>query len=197
MNTLRLWKEVELEHYVAGDIAALADVMFTGGENHLDLVGTQIPCMYGDIDMICTWRNTIFVIEFKAVKADESTVGQVCRYASAINAIADPYQHIPSDLFDTIAPQVWLHVQPVVVAPHFDKRVFMSDCMLIQAKRLESGAFELSRAVSPQRLLDKEHLNKPLEKSLTPFLLGLVGEAVGHTQARNLRTVTNISVSVN
>lgn len=49
------------------------------------LIGSQVPCVSGIIDILATVKNTPMVIELKAVPVTERVIGQVMRYRSAVS----------------------------------------------------------------------------------------------------------------
>lgn len=172
------WLEKELEGYAKTNINVLAQKLVMDSEG-FELIGTQIPCVLGRIDMLCTWRMNLFIIEFKAVKATEKELGQTLRYSSLLQNVLDPYRHVSDKNFYAIANRVSYGIIPVIIAPDFDKTLFLSNCLLIKATKTETGGFSFGRASSPFKWSDLEHQNNQLVSSLEGFEKGIVGRAIG------------------
>lgn len=179
------WLERELEDYAKTNINALAQMLVPDTDG-FDMIGVQIPCLLGRIDMLCTWRMSLFVIEFKAVKATEKELGQTLRYSSLLQNLIDPYQHIAGENFFPIANRIDYRVIPVIVAPDFDKTLFVSNCTLVQAAKTGDGVFALNRAQFPFGLKDFERKNTQLQSLIAPYEKGLVGRAIGELIAMGI-----------
>lgn len=176
----REWPEKELEEFTKNNMASLWNAM-SGSPAEIDLIGTQITCALGRIDMLFTTGINIFPVEFKAVKATEKDLGQVLRYVSMIEKVIDPYSRIQlDDNYLNIANKVFFKVQPVIVAPAFDKTLFLSDCVLVAAAKNDDGSFNLSKAPSPFQWAKVDLQNAALKTSLESFEKFIVGNAIGH-----------------
>jgi Holliday junction resolvase-like predicted endonuclease len=83
------WKEKMLELWVLNNLSALEEAAWgwlgTNECTQVHLLGSQVRCKYGVIDALMTTNNNydLWIVEFKAVQADEATVGQLQRYAAA------------------------------------------------------------------------------------------------------------------
>lgn len=172
------WLEKELEHYAKNNICDLASKLVMEPEG-FELIGTQIPCVLGRIDMLCTWRMNLFVIEFKAIKATERELGQTLRYSSLLQTVLDPYRHISNENFYAIADRVSYGIISVIVAPDFDKTLFVSNCLLIKVTKLDTDKFAFDQAPSPFKWSDLNHQNNQLISSLEGFEKGIAGRAIG------------------
>lgn len=140
--------EKELEDYVATDPGMLVECAQGSRNGGYKLLGTQIPCVTGVIDMLFCRRNGLYLVEFKAECATEKTIGQVIRYREVIQHL-NLFDYIPTD-------EEWLKVYPLlpevpvgcfIVAPSFSK-----DCLKalryigygIVADKNDSGYFNLN-----------------------------------------------------
>lgn len=189
------WKEKELEDYVAAHPDELRDVL---GEHLIrqhnasaypfNVLGTQIPCDYGVIDMICTWIDTIYVVEFKAVRADEKAMGQAMRYVHYLECMFCPELYLQK-FYPQIKSEIKWKVTPVLVAPSFARSLNNCHTPLITAEREDDGSFSLfvdfdSYEIDPH-FEEKLHAVSEL---LKPFSLELVGRHVGQIAMGNLPT---------
>lgn len=164
------WQESDLERFVLGDLTGLATVL---SASNLELLGTQVKCKFGRIDMLCYEALTVYVVEFKAVRASESTVGQVIRYASAVRQV-NPYPYLPDE--DWAYRDNPVHVTTVIVAPSFDKNVLASVDHPIVATRNPDGEFVLEWA----DISVVEQVDLTLEDAMQPYLKNL--EQAGRQQ---------------
>ncbi len=165
----REWLERELEDYTKNNLKSLVDAMMVSGDG-FKLIGTQIPCVLGRIDMLCSRGSNLYVIEFKAIKASERELGQVLRYCSLLQELIDPYKHITSNAdFHEIARTSSFRVQPVLVAPRFEDVLFVSGCALIIAEKNGTNDFSFRSASAPFRYADIERQNKDVQALLAPF----------------------------
>jgi hypothetical protein len=130
------WKEKELEDYV---VDHLDDVFSLITENpHVTLLGRQVRCRYGIIDILAFQGSTLFVIELKAVKADDNTAGQLQRYRHAIDRVGLP-EHFTLELLDTFPILCDFPISLVVIAPAFtDKAVYGVD-LCFKATKTDTG----------------------------------------------------------
>jgi hypothetical protein len=123
---LSSYTEYELEEYLSSHFLELTSLISHGASQPI-LLGTQVQCPTGQIDMLGLARTTLLVVELKAVIATEKTVGQVIRYSSAIEHIAEElvYDRL-WEIYRTFPPPVNIDVLtfkclPIIVAPGFSK----------------------------------------------------------------------------
>ena len=70
------WKESDLEQYTVNNLDKLKSCLFSSSKIEMNLIGTQIKCTFGRIDMLAWAERSLMVIEFKAVHAGETRVSQ-------------------------------------------------------------------------------------------------------------------------
>lgn len=180
---MRDWQERDLERFVTKHPSILRDAlselyMHDEQENEYPFVvlGTQIPCDFGKIDMLCAWSNRLYVVEFKAVMADEKAVGQTMRYVHSIQHNFDPRHHLASRYPHLKGTRIDWEIIPVIVAPSFSRPVYNCDFAFITAIRdQDNGSFSLwfdddAYALDPRFEENQHAINTLLE----PFAWHLI-----------------------
>lgn len=178
------WLEMTLENYVKNDISVLAMPLLLHPQRELNLIGTQIKCMYGRIDMLAWSDNYLFVIEFKAVNAGEKELGQVVRYSNLIESVVNVYQHLDGSAFRVVTDPFY-QVIPVLIAPSFDKKLSSSNCLLVEANSDNGHTFEFERYYGD---LDDDDItgNNELRSVLADFERYQAGKAIGDIMRRTI-----------
>jgi len=143
----RSWLEKELEDAIAHN----PTILFGGSGESIRLLGRQVRCRTGIIDLLFSQGATLLIVETKAVKATEKTIGQVARYREAIKEATD-------EALNTYATQrqkenlLWPgkieKPEPIclVVAPAFDQDAINALATMghaIVAEKVEDGLFNL------------------------------------------------------
>lgn len=178
------WLEVTLENYVKNDIGALAMPLLLHSQRELNLIGTQIKCMYGRIDMLAWSENYLFVIEFKAVSAGEKELGQVVRYSNLIESVVNIYRHLDDFAFRVVVDPFY-RVVPVLIAPSFDKKLSSSSCLLVEASLDDGHNFKFERYYGD--LGDDDiACNNELRIALADFERYQAGKAIGDIMRRTI-----------
>ena len=148
------WLEKVLEDHIAANPHELGGVIF-GSDYEISLLGRQVPCQYGIIDVLLWARNENFsyvlVVECKANHEKGLAVEQVSRYAAAVED-ADMYDGLPEDAFPNQRQnrRGWMqHIEirtiPIIVAPSFSNQLQTTyGGVLIEAKQTE-GIFFFER----------------------------------------------------
>lgn len=187
------WLEKSLERYIAGNLNQLSSAIHFGDSQELVFLGTQIKCRNGIIDLLCYSKFNVYVVECKAVEADESVVGQVLRYCNAVSMELNPYASLPPQYLEAAAEYIRYHICPVIVAPSFDRKLRGSNCALIQATCQADHTFLLERATHLDfRLADGE-----LRETLLPFAEMVAAQAMSDLRDRKVEEARSINVWVN
>lgn len=160
------WQEKELEDYVASNPPELIGLLSC---STLELMGRQVKCHTGIIDLMFASGLGLYIVEVKAVCADEKAVGQVVRYVEAIKMATEKtfWKYVPSPedkahLIDEIFPPV-----PVIIAPSFTQAAVDAIAPTgwpIEARR-EGGGFTLHPSSCRHR-----YGNNICERKLLPLL---------------------------
>jgi hypothetical protein len=181
------WKESDLEQYTVNNLDKLKSCLFSSSKIEMNLIGTQIKCTFGRIDMLAWAERSLMVIEFKAVHAGEKELGQVMRYSTLIESVIDVYQHM-SDVSFNFSSDVPYKVYPVIVAPSFDKKISASNCILIQATPIEmwDGIVFNFDGYEPNSDADFLYGNDDLKGKLVDFERYVAGLAIGDTMRRTI-----------
>ena len=149
------WLEKELEDYIAADPVRFCEVMYPPGLFEISLLGRQVRCQFGIIDVLLWVRNVRFsyvvIVECKAKYEKGLAVEQVTRYQSAVET-TDIYSNTPSDAWPIYgtdyhgwARYIELETVPVIVAPSFDEKLLPAfSGALITAQKTPAG-FVLER----------------------------------------------------
>lgn len=183
------WKESELENFACENIHVLGSALTMKGE--LNLIGTQIDCVFGRIDMLCWHGRNLFVVEFKAVHAGEKEFGQVSRYCSVLDRVVSPYKHM-TEHFDVAASSVSFSIVPVIVAPSFDEKLFSTNSLLVKAEKVGDSDFKLSRRTAEYGASGKfERKNRKLSSLISDFEKHVAGLSVGQVVGSNLNNLLN------
>ena len=130
------WLERELEDYV---IANFDDVFCYIDEMHTAAVlGRQVHCRYGIIDLLAYQESTLFIFEFKAVRADDNVAGQLARYRRAINDVSLPAEW-DIDMLNRYPLLVDFPIYTVALAPSFTDRALHGIDSCIEATKTPHG----------------------------------------------------------
>ena len=80
------WSERQLEDWLVNDPTMILDAALGRGHDRskVRLLGRQVRCRTGIMDLLISHDATLFIVELKAVKATEETIGQVTRYRENI-----------------------------------------------------------------------------------------------------------------
>jgi hypothetical protein len=187
------WKESDLERYTVNNLNKLKSCLFSSPDFEINLIGTQIKCTFGRIDMLAWVERSLMVVEFKAVRAGEKELGQVMRYSTLIESIIDVYRHTNDNIFDFVG-DIPYKVYPVLVAPSFDKKISASSCILIQVLPVESQnglAFNMGR-YEPDCIDDFLYGNDDLKEKLIDFEKYLVGRAIGDEIRMSMNSIEQL-----
>lgn len=126
------FKEKALEQWAVDNFDEFSMSFKYGKHSAVELIGTQISCPVGIIDMLAADERAIFVIEFKAVRATEEHVGQLMRYVGCIReAVCGEFYNRLKRHWSPIHSETF--VTPVLVAPSFEKKAMLGCCDLVQA----------------------------------------------------------------
>lgn len=165
-----MWDEKVLEDYAVENWQDIFRCVSSigGVEHECTVIGRQIPCRHGIIDLLAYSRYSLFVVEFKSVLADDKVVGQLQRYKRAIENLPLP-KFVTLDMIPVV--ESLRVVQTIVVAPSFTKRALWGADFCIEAKRFVDGHFEFRPAEyqSGNRRADEQ-----LRDSLTPYFANLL-----------------------
>lgn len=150
------WKEKELEDYTLSNPHRLVTAMhWMGAHQQHDVVGRQIPCHAGVIDAIVLYACQLYIVEFKATKATERTVGQLERYRAAMHRIRDRHEldadhdrGAPDDIYFLSALQWRYSIKTLIVAPDFSPQTLWSADICIKARKIR-GEFVYERVDMP------------------------------------------------
>jgi len=144
------WKESDLEQYTVNNLDKLKSCLFSSSKIEMNLIGTQIKCTFGRIDMLAWAERSLMVVEFKAVRAGEKELGQVMRYSTLIESVIDVYQHM-SDVSFNFSSDVPYKVYPVIVAPSSSSIILLvAPPALYEAVHLLTCCIEYSSACPAQ-----------------------------------------------
>ena len=144
------WLERELEDYIVANSREFCGAIFPIDMYEISLLGRQVRCQFGIIDVLFWVRNVRFsyvvVVECKAKHEKGLAVEQVSRYQSAIQG-ANIYDDTPSEawpIFGTDyhgwARYIDLETLPVIVAPSFDNKLIPAfSGALITANKPSNG----------------------------------------------------------
>lgn len=177
--------ERELEDYAEANLGKLSASILWSDAKIMDMLGRQVPCAFGRIDMLASHLYTIYVIEFKAVKATEKELGQVMRYCSIVEYTLDPYKHMSFANFDTLGAETIWNVCPVLVAPGFSDNLFSTNCMLIHAEK-DGNGFAFNRAYRTGMSQVFKLQNAKLSEAILPFEKQVAGIGIGNRIKNNL-----------
>jgi hypothetical protein len=189
----REWLEKSLEKYVLSNMDELSKAIYAGTPQKITLLGSQIKCRYGIMDILCHDQFNVYVVECKAVEADESVVGQAMRYCNSLEYVLNPYFHLPDALLESSAEHVNYHIGSIIIAPSFCKKLRGSNCILIQATHKGDGQFSLERYAPEMNGFD----DTDLEEMLIPFAQMIADRAVADLRKRKLEEATHINVWAN
>lgn len=170
--------EKDLEDFAEANIDALSLYMTLSDKAEVSMLGRQVPCAFGRIDMLAFYMHTIFVIEFKAVKAGEKELGQVMRYCSCVERTINPAEHMSFETYNAVFDYLIYDVRPIIVAPSFSESLLASNCTLITAAQSCDG-FEFS---SPWKRGTSKIVakgNERLLEALQPASRFIAGLAIG------------------
>lgn len=161
------WLEKDLEDYV---VSHLNDVFGLIIDNpHVTLLGRQVRCRYGIIDLLAYQDSTLFIVELKAVKADDNTAGQLQRYCRAIQHAPLP-DRFSLEFLDLYPVLYDFPISLIAIAPAFTDKAAYGVDFCIKTERIVDG-FSFERAVWPKG--DKE-ANKALTTILNPYFDSLI-----------------------
>lgn len=195
------FKESELERYLLLHPNELQAALFEqyNPDEPIKILGSQIRCPTGRIDMLAYWKRTLFVIELKARQATERTVGQVYRYVLPTRFYAE---RVAIDkLFDMFGmdalayPNIEPLARAVVIAPTFTDealRALSYDGYAICVRETEEG-FELYRPSRWANLFEATEL----ERALWPMADWMIGESYGRQIELTYRQLVQVASAAN
>lgn len=165
------WNEAELEQYIVDHVPE-----FVGSTGlTVRLLGRQIPCYYGIIDLLIQVGVSVWLVELKAVPANQKAVGQLQRYQKSILEVS-PYQDLTPQEFDLYGPRIDTTVHTVLVAPSItDDAVMGVDFAFIATKN--GDEFEFTSTYIPYQ----RGANAILETVMRPYFVDVLA---WHKQAR-------------
>jgi hypothetical protein len=182
------WLEKELEDYIAQNPLELERLIF-GGNYEISVLGRQVHCQSGIIDVLMWARNWRFsyvlVVECKAKHEKGLAVEQVARYVAAVED-ASLYDNLPEDAIpnQTKGRAGWMqHIKlntiPVIVAPSFDSTLTATYAgVLLSAIRTTDG-FALGR---------KDNLlRQPTQDKLDAILAPVIRRAHADAKAQSIK----------
>jgi hypothetical protein len=159
--------EKHLEDYAVAhinDVFACVDK-----EMRVTIIGQQVPCRHGIIDLLAYYRGQLLVIEFKAVQADDKVAGQLERYKRAIRFLTLPEFITPEimlrypDLFENM-------IATVAIAPTFTTQALRSvDHCIIASRSGNEYTFEKAPYTR-----EPKGTNDRLKEVLRPFYRNLL-----------------------
>jgi hypothetical protein len=167
--------ERELEDYAVAHIDEVFACLYSPPKHPVTILGRQVPCRHGIIDLLAYLGRVLFVIEFKAVKADDKVAGQLERYKRAIAA---------TSFSDAITVEMALTIvnneiaETVVVAPSFTKEALRAvDICIISKRDGDKYTFELAGYNSSREL------DTVLAKALLPYHMNIVEQEKARVKA--------------
>lgn len=140
------FKERELENYIVANLktfTAQASDFWPLDDLDVTLLGRQVPCKYGIIDLLIQVGAMLWVVELKAVRADQKCVGQLRRYERAI-AELNPYEVLDTaGEMEIYANSVEPITATVLVAPSFTPDAMCAvDWAIVTEKRDDAFVFK-------------------------------------------------------
>lgn len=157
------------------------------------LLGTQVPCVFGIMDILGACNNRPVVVELKAEPASERVVGQVLRYRAAV---ADVFQGQVFDLsfsHEQRDNDIQLgDIEPicVVIAPSYHDMALASLTRIgwpLVAQRLDEGHFSITQNPSKSLRVPREQTH--LAKLLQPISSAYYGQSIGVTIANRHKRI--------
>lgn len=172
------WLEKELEDYAIANAPEL--FRYITGEPYVNVLGRQVRCPFGIIDLLAYQGLNLFIVEFKAVCADDKTAGQLFRYRQALSGLSLPDDYT-LEMMDACPLLMDIPISLVAVAPSFTNSAMRGIDVCITAKKNQNG-FAFERAKWPE--YDKKSID-PLRELLRPYFDGIVRREMESTRKNN------------
>jgi hypothetical protein len=172
------WLEKELETYAVTHMGELFQPII--GDLPVKILGCQVRCMFGIIDLLAYQGVNLFIVEFKAVTADEKTTGQLHRYKQAICNLSLPDGYT-REMMDACPMLLDFPISLVAVAPAFTDSAMRGIDVCISARK-QVDRFTFERAKWPG--YDRDSADS-INELLRPYLAGLVAWKLGQVQRDN------------
>lgn len=174
----REWLEKELEDWLMTDPVVILDAIFGPGHERSKcrLIGRQVRCAVGVMDLLISYGMMLYIVELKAVKATEEAVGQITRYrenlldvivAGVLKQVTDEqcnrfaYVDGPSDQ----------NVHCIVIAPSFTPQAILTCAQMghiLEVSVDNDGQFHLS---IPSIKLPEREANSRLDDMLKDYYI--------------------------
>lgn len=161
----------------------------------VELIGRQVHCQYGIIDLLAFVGRTFLVVELKAEQADERVVEQVTRYQRAIEDAALTAEFDVSLGMGLGYPSGQATVTaPVVIAPSFTKKALRTLNVIGSPviASFDGHSFSFS---SPDVQLKQSTTR--LQDTLRPYVASAIGREVGNKTNSAIKTAQTIFVCEN
>lgn len=164
-------------------------------ERSIELVGRQVRCANGIIDLLAFVGRTFAIVELKATTVDERVIEQVIRYQRAIEDASIDTE------FDISLSAGWGYPSgqatatfPVVIAPGFTARAIRTLSLIGQPviASFDNGAFMFS---TPQ--YERATTSNNLQSVIRPFVASAMGWELGHNANRVIQAAQSIKVYEN
>lgn len=161
------------------------------------LLGRQVPCANGIIDVLGVLGHLPVIVELKAVTVTEKVAGQILRYRAAVE---DTFMQQCCDLAYDLGywTEIELGVNPamcIVIAPQYERSAVDALCgcaWLLQAEPIANGAFAIQTFTDGRR-----HTALPQPKLATllaPVVREYVGWRLGSAIAARHRLASGITL---
>jgi RecB family endonuclease NucS len=179
---VRPYTEAQLQAYVERHLEDGLSQWCPSLQN-VKLLGSQVRCETGIIDVLGVISNRPLVIELKAVTTTAKVVEQVMRYR---NAVQDVFANLCLDIGWSIEQARWLHgedgVQCVVIAPEFTPVALRSLAEFgwsLVARLDENGEFIIREAEQTKRASEYHQRSPALVRLLRPVAQYYTGTCLG------------------
>jgi Holliday junction resolvase-like predicted endonuclease len=154
--------EKHLEDYA---VAHIDDVFACVDKDmRVTIIGQQVPCRHGIIDLLAYYRGQLLVIEFKAVQADDKVAGQLERYKRAIQFLTVP-DFITLDIMRSYPNLFDNMIATVAIAPSFTTQALRAvDHCILSSRSGNEYTFEKAPYTR-----EPKGTNDKLKEVLRPF----------------------------
>lgn len=190
------YREADLQTYVERNFMQLA----TWGlpcAFPVRLLGAQVPCANGIIDVLGVLGYLPVIVELKAVTVTEKVAGQILRYRAAVE---DTFMQQCCDLAYDLGywTEIELGVNPamcVVIAPQYERSAVDALCgcaWLLQAELIADGSFAIQTFTDGRRHTALSQSR--LATLLAPVVREYVGWRLGSAIAARHRLASGITL---
>lgn len=181
------WNEKQLEDYAVENWDQVFNCVDPGRKS--TVIGRQIPCRHGIIDLLAYRGEALYIVEFKAVKADDTVAGQLQRYRRAVEGLFYPDAVTLGMIAALEAGRI---TQTIVVAPSFTKRAMYGVDFCIRAfpvidiegKESAGFGFEPAHYCGTTKNTDAQ-----LQEALTPYFRSVLQTEQTKLSRRNDATL--------